>query len=207
MRTLVKPQYLAILRALYNAKNTPQHLRELARQTKIRESAISRHLEQLEKLHILLHIKEGPLKKFYIRRRYIPQTYPIFDKERIEKLPVIRRTTLEQYIKNLKEKPIFLILFGSTAKSSFSDASDIDILEIYNRKTDTREAKRDADIDIQTFQLTFNEFIKELKNRREPVVQAAIETGIPFFNEQYYYEVLLDAREGILETPPRPSFP
>jgi len=193
MRTLTKPQFWNILRLFYVNKNSPLHLRQISRDIKIQESATFRQLNELEKKEILSAVKEANLKKFHINPKYIPEIFPSFDEEKLEKLSLLRKKAIKTYLNNLTDKPIIMIVFGSTAKGTYKNDSDIDILEIFQVKTDTKKARMEAEsmtgIRIQTFQMTYKDFIKELKIKEDKVIQSAIESGFPVFNSRHYYEV------------------
>ena len=83
---------------------------------------------------------------------------------------------------------------GSTAKENYRQDSDIDLLVITNKKISTKEAEKEADalcaIKISTFQMTWNDFQREIKLKEDAVVQSALQTGYPLINHIYYYEVL-----------------
>jgi len=147
----------------------------------------------LEKTNILKSYKEANLKKYSIKKQAIPEIFSLFDTEKLEALPLLRKNAIKFYITTLKEKPIFILLFGSTAKGTFRDDSDIDVITIFNKKTDTTEAIKYAEaqsgIKISEFQLTYKQFILELKLKQDNVIQAGIETGYPIFNPMYFYEV------------------
>ncbi len=117
-----------------------------------------------------------------------------FDVEKYEKLPHIRKTALKYYFEELPSQPIFAILFGSTAKENFRNDSDIDILIITNKRIDTKKAEYMADtqsaMKISTFQMTYKDFLTELKMKNDKVVQSAIKTGYPLINHIKYYEVV-----------------
>ena len=57
----------------------------------------------------------------------------------------------------------------------------------------TNEAEKHAEaltgIRISIFQMTLEAFSKEIKLKEDPVIQSAITSGYPIFNNQYYYEV------------------
>lgn len=194
MRTIINEHYWKILGLFYSNKNTPLHLREISRNIRLREGPLTRHLNQLLQDKILIFKKEGNLKKFNVLKSKIPQIFPAYDLERYEKLPYIRRNAITLYIHALKEKPIFIILFGSTAKGSFRDNSDIDLITVFNKKTDTKEARMYAEaqtsIRLSEFQLSYKEFTTELKLKQDNVIQAGIETGYPIHNQIFFYEVV-----------------
>ncbi|MBU2634243.1 MAG: nucleotidyltransferase domain-containing protein [Nanoarchaeota archaeon] len=194
MKTIIKPAIYKILKLFYENRNSQLHLREIARRTKINESSITRHLNNMVKNKILKTIKDANLKKFCINLKYIPIIFPIFDEEKLENLPLLRRNAIKEYIKNLKKKPVILVVFGSTAKNTFRENSDLDLLEIINTKYDNEDVKKyvesQTSIRIQTFRLLEKDFKKELKLKKDNVVQAALKTGFPVFNKKYYYEVI-----------------
>ena len=193
IRTIIHKQYWSILRLFYTNQNSPLHLRDISRKINLRESAASRHLHALEKNNVLKSHKDANLKKYSLKKQAIPEIFSLFDNEKLEALPLLRKNAINFYITTLKEKPIFIILFGSTAKGTFRDDSDIDVIIIFNKKTDTTEAIKYAEaqtgIKISEFQLTYKQFITELKLKQDNVIQAGIETGYPVYNQIYFYEV------------------
>ena len=192
MRTLIKKSIWDILNVFYKNKNKPTHLRELSRNIKLTEGSLSRHLNYLLKEKILTYEIEGNLKKFKIKKT--KQIFTILDIQKFEKLPFIRKSSVNFYTNHIKNKPVLIILFGSTAKETHKENSDIDLLTIFNKKTNTKEAIKYAEsqtgIKINEFQMTYDEFIKEIKMKQDPVIQSAIETGYPIYNHLFYYEAL-----------------
>ena len=194
MLNTINKGYKEILNIFYTEK-TKFHLREIAKITKLNENSVYRFLNKLEKEKILKSKKQGNLKQFLLRKN--KQVYAIltlFDIEKYEKLPHIRKTAISYYLKSLPKQPVFAILFGSTAKETYKDDSDIDILLITNEKINTKQAENEADaqsaLKVSSFQMTYKHFLKELKLNEDPVVQSAVKTGYPLLNHIKYYEVL-----------------
>ena len=191
---------MEILHLFYKNSNTPVHLRQLSRLVELKEGPLSRHLNKLELDKILVSKKDGNLKKYCIKKGQEKYIYPFFDFKRFDSLPIEAKNALKFYKKALKEKPVFIILFGSRAKETANKYSDIDLVCVFNKKTRTADARRYAeaqtDINISEFQMNFSSFVKELKMKQDEVVQAAIETGYPVYNHLYYYEVVHDEREN-----------
>lgn len=194
MLNIANKGYVDILRLFYT-KKTDFYLREIAKLTKLNENSAYRFLNKLEKDNILKSKKQGNLKIFSLRKN--KQVYAIltfFDIEKYENLPHIRKTAISYYLKQLPKQPIFAILFGSSAKKTYKDDSDIDILLINNEKIDTKAAENKADaqsaLKISTFQMTYEHFLKELKLCKDPVVQSAIKTGYPLLNHILYHETI-----------------
>lgn len=187
-----------ILRLFYQNKSSQIHLREIARQTKLHEPSVTRFLKSLEKEKILVAVKEGNLKKYSLRKnKKVYALLALLDVEKQEKLNLTRKNGLSSYFRTLTP-PVFAILFGSTAKETNKEDSDIDILIVTNDKIGVKKAEREADaagaVKISTFQINYADFLKELKLKEDKVVQSAINTGYPLINHISYYEVLFDER-------------
>ncbi|MDI6737072.1 MAG: nucleotidyltransferase domain-containing protein [Nanoarchaeota archaeon] len=198
MQTIIKPAVWKIMGAFYRNKNAPLHLREMARNVKMNESSISRQLNLLVKAGMLNEAKDGNMKKFSASRQAICSLFPLFDYERLEKLPILRRDAIKLYLERIGSKPVLAVVFGSTAKNSYKDDSDIDILAVYGTRQDNRLACKEAEaqtgIHIQEFQIGEAEFYKELLMQQDKVVQSALASGFPVFNRRYYYERAFNER-------------
>ena len=194
MKTILKPSNWKILRLFYDNNNKPLHLRDISRKIKLNESTTSTHLNNLVKDGILKTEKDANLKKFSIYKNQIPFIFPLFDYERLDALSLVRKDAVKLYIKNLDKKPLLAIVFGSTAKGTFRKDSDVDILVIFPEKNDDKKTidyvNSQTGIKIQTFKITEQQFNEEIKLKKDKVIQSALETGFPVFNEKYYYEVI-----------------
>lgn len=194
MQTIIKPAVWKIMGAFYRNKNAPLHLREIARNVKMNESSISRHLNMLAKAGMLNEARDGNMKKFSASRQAVCSLFPLFDYERLEKLPLLRRDAVKIYLKGLSSKPLLAIVFGSTAKGAYKDDSDIDILAVCSSRQGNKAACRDAEaqtgIHIQEFQMQEADFYREVLMKQDKVVQSALATGFPVFNHRYYYELI-----------------
>ena len=193
MKSILKPQVWKILKLFYENKNFPLHLRDISRKVNMNESSISRHLNSLVKSGVLKTERDANLKKFYVNMSKIPEIFPLFDSEKLESLPLLRRDAIKLYIQRLEKKPLLIIVFGSTSKGTFRKDSDIDILSIFPEKFNDEKAvsyvNSQTGIKIQTFKIKEEKFIEELKLKRDKVIQSALETGFPVFNSKYFYEV------------------
>ena len=195
--TTLKPAVERILKLFYEEKQL--HLREIARRTKLKGQSITRYLNQLEKDHILTSTREGNLKKYSLQKnKKVYALRTLLDIQRLEHLPFLRKKALAHFLNKLPQQPVFVILFGSTAKGTYREDSDIDLLLITNRTISTTEAQQEAkaltSIKISTFQITYTNFLKELKLKEDPVIQSALFSGYPIYNHIFYYEVLFNER-------------
>lgn len=198
MKTIFKPAAWRILQLFYNSRNAPLHLRAIARQARLNESSASRQLNALVNANILSEKKEANLRRFAVKRYIIPKLFPLYDDEKLSSLPPLREDAILHYVSTLKKKPILMVIFGSTADKTFTEDSDVDILEVFSGRTDTTAARKYAEaqtgIRIHSFQLTEDEFNEELKEQQDMVIQSALETGFPVWNNRYYYELILHER-------------
>jgi len=195
METIIKKGIYKILRIFYENRNSSLHLRELSRKTNLNENSISRFLSKMVTKGILDFNREGNLKKFFIKKQYVPIVFSIYDEEKLDNLPSLRKNAIREYLlDSVLVKPLFAVVFGSTAKGNFKKDSDIDILLVVRSKTDNKNVidnvKSQTGLKIQEIQVTEYQFLKELKEKKEPVIQSAIECGFPVFNNKYYYEVI-----------------
>ena len=192
MRTLIKDAYWKVLKEFYRNRNTPLHLREISRKIKLDQSALTRHLKNLTRNRILVFKEEGNLKKFSVNKGYTKNIFPLYDEEKLESLPLLRRNAIRFFMQKLEEKPVLAIVFGS--KATFTEESDVDIIMIFNKKTDTGKARTYAEaqtgIKISEFQMTYKDFTREIKLKEDHVIQSGIEIGFPIYNNSLYYEVL-----------------
>jgi len=197
MVTIIKTGHNKILRLFYENKKTSPHLREIARKTKLYPNSITRFLNQLEKEGLLISEKDGNLKKYKIKKtEKLSNIFASFDIERLNKLPLIRKRSINYFLDKLQEKPVIVVLFGSTAKETFRKDSDIDLLLIVNKKINVDKAKEYVDaqvgIKVSCFQITYSAFLKEIKLKEDKVIQSALNTGYPIFNQMLFYEVYLN---------------
>ena len=196
MKTILKPGYEKIMRLFYIDKHAKFHLRNISRQTKLNENSTSIFLNKLQKDQILNSIKEGNLKKYFLEKNLLTfGLLSLFDIERFDRLPSIRKNAIQYFLKELKEQPIIVLLFGSTAKGDFIKNSDIDLFLVVNDKIKIKGARDYAEsqtgLRINCLQITYPDFFKEIKLEGDKVMQSAINSGYPLTNHiKYYSEVL-----------------
>jgi predicted nucleotidyltransferase len=193
MQTIIKQTIWRILELFYINGNKPSHLRDIARQLELNQSGVLRHLNQLTKKEVLLSTPEANLKKFSIRKDQIPNIFPLFDQSKFNSLNLLRRNAITNFINLAKEKPVVVVVFGSTAKGKPRRDSDLDLLEITNRsvkREDTlREVESQTGIHIQLTQICLKDFKTELKLGKDKLIQSAVNSGFPAFNANYYYKL------------------
>ncbi len=186
-----------ILKLFYENQRANFHLREIARRTQLNENSVYRFLQQLESEKVLVPVKEANLKKYSLQKSLSAYaTLSVLDIQRFTSLPEIRKKAIHLFLDSLPEKPIITLLFGSTAKNTYTKESDIDLLLIVNKRIDTIQAKNLVDaqtaMQISDFQIEIPTFKEEIKRKEDKVIQAALTTGYPITNHIEYYRTLYD---------------
>ncbi|MBD3204461.1 hypothetical protein GF327_09290 [Candidatus Woesearchaeota archaeon] len=190
MKTIVREGPLKILEVLYKKES---YLREIARKADLNPNSTYRYLNEMLKEDIVKARKEGNQKRFSLKKNdFVYNLMAYIDIKKFQKLPEIRKQAINNYIQNLNTKPVFVILFGSTAKNTFNQDSDIDLLLVVNKKTNTKEAKKEVEaiqsLKINDFQIDYNVFLREIKLKEDKVIQSAINTGYPVYNQIEYHK-------------------
>jgi predicted nucleotidyltransferase len=196
MTTLFNQGIWKIIELFYKNRNISLHLRDISRKAGLNENSASRFLAKLEAGRILHSRKEANLKKYSLNKNNLSfAILSIFDVERFNKLPSIRKNAINYFLNLVEEKPIIVLLFGSTAKENYREDSDIDLLLIVNKKIDVEKAKHYAEaqtgINVNSLQMNYKSFLNELKIKEDKVVQSAVESGYPIFNQITFYQEVL----------------
>ena len=143
------------------------HKRELSKQLKIGMPSIDYAFKKIEK--ILKKKKSGNQIKYYLdysKYNLIPTLYSI-EYSRFNKLPTKIRLSIKDFIKELKEKPLMIILFGSYAEKTYTKHSDIDLLLVYQKVTNAKSIEYIAkkinmrtNVKINPIYLSYSKFKK-----------------------------------------------
>lgn len=196
MKTIMKSGCEKIIRLFYSDKNAKIHLREIARKTRLNENSATRFLLDIEKENMLVSEKDGNMKKYSILKNDITfALFALFDTERFSRLPAVRKNAISHFLNELVEKPVIAVLFGSTAKETYRNESDIDLLLVVNRKISTENAENYAEsqtgMKVNAIQIAFPAFFNELRIGSDSVIKSAVSTGYPLSNHILYYREVL----------------
>ena len=144
------------------------HLRDIARKLNISSSTAKLALEDLKKKELILEEKIANLRMFKSNRESIKF-------KEIKKL--INLEEINSLIQNIKGKTniISLVLFGSYAKGTNTEKSDIDLLLISNKKIHIETKLHDKEINL----LQYKPYEWKEKIKKDiPFHKEVIETGI-----------------------------
>ena len=184
-----------VLECFYKNKKE-LYFSEILRETKLTPNTTLKHLNNLKDLIIS---KKTRGNRFYKINNKNPQIFSIFsyfDYKRFNELDNTRKRAIIEFINRLKIKPLIALIFGSTAKKSYTKESDIDILLIFNekRKKD-KNLKKDIEsltgTNIQAFIIDYNYFKEQLLKKEDNIILHAVKTGFVILGCYYFYSEVL----------------
>ena len=187
-----------ILECFYKNRNKELYFSEILRETKLTQNTTLKHLANLQKLGLIVSTKKIGNTFYKINSKSVSlyAIFSYFDYRKIEQLPFKRKKAIVEFLTKLNPQPLIAVIFGSTAKGTFSKESDIDILLVYNKKeTDDTKLKKDIESitgeKIQTFIIDINYFREQLKKEEDSTIVHSIKTGFPITgNDKFYREIL-----------------
>lgn len=133
---------LRVLEQIY--LNPGIHKRGLSKQLKLSMPSIDYAFKKINKL--LKRQKSGNQIKFYLDYSKKALTSALCNVEyaRLEKLPSKVKLAINEFLEELREKPIIAIIFGSYAKGNYTKDSDIDILLVFQKVGDAKSIENTA---------------------------------------------------------------
>jgi predicted nucleotidyltransferase/DNA-binding transcriptional ArsR family regulator len=187
-----------ILECFYKNRDQELYFSEILRLTKLTPNTTLKHLRILESNKILISNKKIA-NTFYKINNKNPLIYSIFshfDYILLNQLLNPRRRAIIDFIEQIKVKPLIILVFGSTAKKTYTSESDIDILLIYNKK-ELKNNKVRLNIEaitgsnIQEFIISYDYFKEQVLKGEDSVITHAIKTGFIVLGHYYFYKEVL----------------
>ncbi len=172
MFDLTKKENL-VLALILEKPNKEFYIRGIAKKLKISPSTAKLSVDKLKKQGLIVE-KTSPVVRMF---RANMESNLVQERKKIKNLDMIKRSDILDKIQN----PISAILFGSFAKGTNDEKSDIDILIITNNKKPINLLDIKG-YELQIIQLTPLEW-KEKAKGDKPFYQEIITTGIPLKGE------------------------
>ena len=187
-----------ILECFYRNKFKELYFSEILRETSLTQNTTLKHLDNLKKINLLISTKKTA-HTFYKINTKNPQIYSIlsyFDYKRFNELPSSRKRAITEFLESLEAKALIVLIFGSTAKKTFTEESDIDILLVFNKKEEVdkkiiKDLEATTGLHIQTFIIDYEYFKEQLLKEEDKVIIHAIKTGFVFAGHNYFYKEVL----------------
>src|SRR3989344_2507752 len=177
---------LRILEQIY--LNPGIHKRELSKQLKLGMPSIDYGLQKIRKL--VKQKKSGNQINYFLdySKEELTPSLNTVEHSRFERLPAKVRLSVNDFLKELKDKPVIAIIFGSYAAGTYTKSSDIDILLVFQKIEDPKQIENTAKrismktntqlnpvyLDYQEFKESFHdptkEFFKKLKKDKQILI-------------------------------------
>jgi len=187
-----------ILECFYTNKNKELYFSQILRATNLTPNTTLRHLKSLEASKLIISTKKiaNTFYKINIKNTLIYSIFSHFDYKLLNDLPSARKRAIIDFIDKLEIKPLIALVFGSTAKKTYTSKSDIDILLIFNKKElKNNKIKRDIEAitgsNIQEFIISYDYFQEQILKQDDSVISHAIKTGFVILGHYYFYEGVL----------------
>src|SRR3989338_5982346 len=173
-----------ILDCFYRNRSKELYFSEILRETYLTQNTTLKHLNNLQKNNLIISTKKTAhtFYKINAKNPQINSIFSYFDYRRFNELPTARKRAITEFIDELKTKPIIAFIFGSTAKKTFTEESDIDILLVFNKKEEVdkktiKDLEATTGFHIQTFIIDYEYFKEQILREEDKVITHAIKTG------------------------------
>ncbi len=185
---------IRIVEQLYLKPGT--HKRELARMLRLGMPSIDYSLKKIE--YLLSKQKSGNQIKYFLdysKEALIPLLNAA-EFSRFEKLPSKIKLAIRDFLKELNEKPLIEIIFGSYAKGNYNNNSDIDILLVFQRLEKEKDienvAKRISmrtNTKISPIYMDYNSFRESFHDNRKEFFKNLKENKIILIGIEYWRQL------------------
>ncbi len=120
------------------------HKRELSKRLRLGMPSIDYGLKKISKL--IKQKKSGNQINYFLdysKEELTPQLNTV-EHSRFERLPAKVKLSVNDFLKESKDKPVIAVIFGSYANATYTKNSDIDILLVFQKVEDSREVENIA---------------------------------------------------------------
>ncbi len=176
------------------------HKRELSKRLKLGMPSIDYGLQKIST--IIKQKKAGNQINYFLNysREMLSIMLAVVEYSRFERLPSKIKISINDFLKELREKPLIAIIFGSYANGSYTKDSDIDILLIFQKVENSKEVENIAKkismktntqlnpvyLSHQEFKQSFHNLTKEFfkKLKKDKIIIIGIEWWRQLEDEQ-----------------------
>jgi|SRR3989344_3067011 len=120
------------------------HKRELSKQLKLGMPSIDHGLKKINK--IIKQKKAGNQINYFLdySKEELTLSLNAVEHSRLERLPAKVRLSVNDFLKELKDKPLIAVIFGSYSNGTYTKNSDIDILLVFQKIEDSKKIENTA---------------------------------------------------------------
>lgn len=184
-------------------ENKKMHLRGISRALKTGLPNVVRYAGILEKEGVVEKNKEANLVKLGLKKGLRTTAYlKQINTEKFFALPKKIQTAVNDFTGELEIKPLIVLIFGSYAKKTYNDNSDIDILLVYQKvedeKTIENTAKRISlrtNTKINPIYLDYSNFKRNFLDKKHDFSKEIRDNVIILNGAEAYYSLLWEFLE------------
>ena len=182
-----------IFSAYFLAKKRTLKFSEVKELSKIKDSSLTRKLKEMANLKLITKTKHKSNTYYKIRdEKLFVLEFSKLALKKFQNLNVGVRIPLKNFLKEVGRDIFTIVLFGSASKKQEKQGSDIDILVVSVRKNNLEKLKERTN-DYSNYPISlFNCNIRDFISGKDNIVIQARKTGFPIYNEQNFYEVLIN---------------
>jgi predicted nucleotidyltransferase len=180
---------IKILEQIY--LNPGIHKRELSKQLKLGMPSIDYGLKKISRL--IKQKKAGNQINYFLdySKEELTSSLNIVEYSRFNRFPAKVRLSINDFLKELKDKPVITLIFGSYAKGNYTKNSDIDILLVFQKIENSKKIENTAKkismktntqlnpvyLSYQEFKESFHDLTKEFfkKLKKDKIILIGIE--------------------------------
>lgn len=120
------------------------HKRKLSKQLKLGMPSIDFGIKKIDRL--LIKKKSGNQINYFLdySKKALTPLLDAVEYSRFNKLPAKIKLAINDFLKELKEKPLIAVIFGSYAKANYTKTSDIDILLVFQKLEHEKQIENTA---------------------------------------------------------------
>lgn len=186
---MIHNKYFEILKQFIGNYNKEIYGRQLINKVNTSQKNIALILQNLENENILKSAKKGSIKFYSLNLKNNQIKDYIVITEFFNKIQFCLKHNKINHIFDKDDRIVGI--FGSYAKGTYKETSDLDVFIIGNKKENDYNKKGELfDIDVSIKYFTKKEF-KELLNKKNNLIKEIIENHILLFNIENFIELIL----------------
>ncbi|MDD9952765.1 MAG: nucleotidyltransferase domain-containing protein [Candidatus Woesearchaeota archaeon] len=177
-------------------KHRAVHLRALSRIVNTGMPNIKRYIDAFEREGVITTVKDANLRKVMLQnhKRTITYLHSVHT-ERFLALPKNIQLALTDFLRELPEKPLIAMIFGSYANNTYTKTSDIDLFLVFAHGVKdfsmiTQRVNMRLGVELSPIYVSYEEFTKNFFNSTHDFSHELRKKNIVLTGIEHYYELL-----------------
>ena len=172
------------------------HKRKLSKKLKLGMPSIDYGLKKINK--IIKQKKSGNQINYFLdyTKEMLSPALGAVEHSRFERLPAKVRLSVNDFLKELKDKPLIALIFGSYAKGTYTKNSDVDILLVFQKIEDSKAIENTAkkigmktNTQLNPVYLSYQEFKESFHNPTKDFFKKLKKDKIIFIGVEWWRQL------------------